>query len=121
MGVWFCLCVSLLFPSALWNHAQLRGGSDAERLMSTLAYGWVERCSDIDSCGPTSFQDNYSFVFYFRNYICFMNYYEQVEFLNDFFWFHRRWHYAYVYVFNSMRFYYHVHGDRFPILTARTP
>ena len=29
------------------NHAQIGGGSDADRLMSTLAYGWVERCSDI--------------------------------------------------------------------------
>ena len=33
------------------NHAQLEGGSAAERLMSTLAYGWVERCSDIAGCG----------------------------------------------------------------------
>ena len=57
------LCVSLLFPSGLWNHAQLEGGSDAERLMSTLAYGWVERCSNITSCGPTSLQDHYSCVF----------------------------------------------------------
>ena len=33
------------------NHAQLGGGNVAERLMSTLAYGWVERCSDIAGCG----------------------------------------------------------------------
>ena len=52
-------CVSLLFPSALWNHAQLEGGNDAERLMSTLAYGWVERCSGIASCGEASSQDKY--------------------------------------------------------------
>ena len=51
------------FPSALWNHAQLGGGSDAKRLMSTLAYGWVERCIDVASCGPTSFPDKYSYVF----------------------------------------------------------
>ena len=55
--VW--ICVSLLFPSALWIHAQIGGGIDAERLMSTLAYGWVERCSDITSCGEASPQDKY--------------------------------------------------------------
>ena len=33
------------------NHAQLGGGSVAERLMSTLAYGWVERYSDVAGCG----------------------------------------------------------------------
>ena len=32
------------------NHAQLGGGSVAERLMSTLAYGWVECCSDVAGC-----------------------------------------------------------------------
>ena len=47
--------------SALWNHAQLGGGSDAERLMSTLAYGWVERCKNIASCGEASCQDTYSY------------------------------------------------------------
>ena len=45
------LCVSLLFPYSLENHAQLKGGSAAERLRSTLAYGWVERCSDVAGCG----------------------------------------------------------------------
>ena len=38
------------------NHAQLEGASVAERLMSALAYGWVERCSDVASCGPTYFK-----------------------------------------------------------------
>ena len=33
------------------NHAQLVGGSVPERLRSTLAYGWVERCSDVAGCG----------------------------------------------------------------------
>ena len=33
------------------NHAQLRGGSVAEGLMSMLAYGWVEHCSDIAGFG----------------------------------------------------------------------
>ena len=74
MGIWFWLSVSMLFPSALWNHSHLMGGSDAERLMSTLAYGWVERCSDIASYGTTHLQDKYflclisSIVF-----ICLMN------------------------------------------------
>ena len=36
------LCVSLLVPYSLENHAQLKGGSIAERLRSTLAYDWVE-------------------------------------------------------------------------------
>ena len=53
------LCVILLFPSALWYHARLGDGDDAERLMSTLAYGWVERCSDIASCGEAPSQDKY--------------------------------------------------------------
>ena len=50
----------MMFPSALCNHAQLGGASDAERVRSTLAYGWVERCSDITSCGIAYFQDKYS-------------------------------------------------------------
>ena len=37
------LCVSLFDPYTLGNHAQLDGGSVADGLMSTLAYGWVER------------------------------------------------------------------------------
>ena len=40
-----------MFPYSLENHAQLGGGSVAERLKSTLAYGWVERCSDVAGCG----------------------------------------------------------------------
>ena len=43
---WLCIVVYpwlyvslLVFPYSLWNHAQLGGGSDAEILMSTLAYG----------------------------------------------------------------------------------
>ena len=36
------------------NHAQLRSGSAAESLMSTLTYGWVDRFSDIVGYG-TSF------------------------------------------------------------------
>ena len=45
------------------NHAQLGGGSDVERLMNTLAYGWVERCSDIASCGENFFSKISIFVF----------------------------------------------------------
>ena len=41
------------------NHAQLEGGNAAERLMSALAYGWVERCSDVAGCGTNLFQDKY--------------------------------------------------------------
>ena len=67
VDVWFWLCVSLGFPSTLWNHAQLGGGSDAERLRSTLAYGWVERCSDVASCKSACFQDKYFPMFNFYN------------------------------------------------------
>ena len=61
-GCMVLLFVSLLFPSSLWNHAQLGGCSDAERLMSTLAYGWVERFNDVASCGKYSSSDKYSYV-----------------------------------------------------------
>ena len=57
------LGVSLFFHCALWNHAELRGDSDSKRLMSTLAYGWVEHCNNVASCGLTSFPDKYSCVF----------------------------------------------------------
>ena len=63
------------------NHAQLGGGSDAERVRSTLAYGWVERCSDIASCREASSQDKYSCIQLF-NCICFVNYHEHVKCLN---------------------------------------
>ena len=42
--------MSLLVSFSLGNHAQLGGGGVAERLRSTLAHGWVERCSDIAGC-----------------------------------------------------------------------
>ena len=48
------LCVSLLDPYTLGNHAQLEGGSVAEILMSTLAYGCVEGCIDVAGCGVIS-------------------------------------------------------------------
>ena len=56
--------MTLLFPSSLWNHAQLGGGSGVERLNNTLADSWVECCSDVTSYEAASFQDKYSFVFY---------------------------------------------------------
>ena len=40
------------------NHAQLEGGSVAERLMSTLTYGWVEHYSDIAGCGMRYYKIN---------------------------------------------------------------
>ena len=58
------------------------GGSVAERLMSTLAYGWVERCSNVASCGTNLFEDKYFLLFNVYNYICLINYYEHVECLN---------------------------------------
>ena len=54
--MYLCVCVILLVPYSLENHAQLRGGSVAERLRSTLAYGWVECCSDIAGCGTSSYK-----------------------------------------------------------------
>ena len=57
------LRVSLCSLVPCGNHAQLGGGSGAEILMSTLAYGWVEHCSDIASCGEASSQDKYFLVF----------------------------------------------------------
>ena len=48
------LCVILLVPYSLGNHAELGGGSVAERLRSTATYGWLERCSDIAGCRMNS-------------------------------------------------------------------
>ena len=50
------------------NHAQLMGGNDAERLRSTLAYGWVERCNEIVSFGEPSFEDKYLLYQYLHLY-----------------------------------------------------
>ena len=52
----------LLIP---WgNHAQLGGGTVAEILKSTLAYGWEEHCSDIASCRTSSVHDKCSCLCY---------------------------------------------------------
>ena len=62
------------------NYAQLGGGSDAERSMSTLAYGWVERCSGIAGCGKLhskiSIPCNYP-----CNCIVYMNYDEHAPYV----------------------------------------
>ena len=50
------LCVILLDPYTLGNHAQLGGGNVAKILMSMLAYGLVELCSDMAGCGTSSYQ-----------------------------------------------------------------
>ena len=67
--MYLVMCVSLLFLISLWNHAPLGGGSDAESLTSTLAYGWVEHCSGVASCGTTQSQDKYLLLFLFT-YLC---------------------------------------------------
>ena len=87
-GYWFdcgclaLLCVSLctLFPYE--NHAQLEDGSDAKRVRSTLAYGWVERCNNIASCGEASLEDKYLCVNLCIR-ICLMKYDEHVNVLNE--------------------------------------
>ena len=48
------LCVSMCPLVPYGNHAQLGGGSDAERLRSMLAYVWVEHCSDVAGCRMNS-------------------------------------------------------------------
>ena len=63
------------------------GGNVAEGLMSTLAYGWVERCSDIAGCGTSSVQDKCSFLhncsqLYFLHCNCLMECDEHVAVLN---------------------------------------
>ena len=73
------LCVSLFVPFFLENHAQLRGGSVAKRLRSTLAYGWVEHCSDVAGCRTSSYK--ISNIVYFTSAILFIvdDYDEHVE------------------------------------------
>ena len=73
------LCVSLLVPYSLGNHAQLGGGSIVESFRSMLAYGWVERCSDVAGFGTSSY--NISNFVYFTSAILFTvsDYDEHVE------------------------------------------
>ena len=59
----------LVFLIPWGNHAQLEHGSVAERSKSTFAYGWVERCSNIDGCTTSFSKDKYSCLFKFCNCI----------------------------------------------------
>ena len=94
----------------------LGGGSDAERLMSTLAYGWVERCNDVASCRKASSSDKYSCAFNLYNCICFINYYEHDEclnVLNKMYLISLYLHVLYICIcFYSNAFYVCVHGAR---------
>ena len=74
----------LLFLNPWGNHSLLGGGSAIERLMSTLAYGWVERCSDIAGCGM-SFASKISILVFKCLYLhLIMNYNEHVNEWNGF-------------------------------------
>ena len=73
------MCKPANDPYPWRNHAQLGGGSVAERLMSTLAYVWVERCSDVVGCGIIHQKISNLGCFVFAIYIyCIMNYDEHV-------------------------------------------
>ena len=76
-----CQCVILLVHYSSWNHAQIKGGSVAERLKSMRAYGWVECCSDVAGCGASSsLKDKYSWLSHLCSYIYyFMRNDEHVE------------------------------------------
>ena len=84
MLAWLCfeypwVCVSSFVPYSLGNHAQLGGGTIAERFRSMLAYGWVEHCSDVAGCGMSSYK--ISNLVYFTSAILFTvnDYDEHVE------------------------------------------
>ena len=73
-----------MFLISCGNHAQLEGGRFAERLMSTLVYGWVERCSNIAGCG-VSFASKISILVFKSLYLHLsMNYNEHVNEWNGF-------------------------------------
>ena len=85
------------------NHAHIVGGSVAKILMSTLDYGWVERCSDVASCGTSFFQDKYFLCVIFVIVFCLMNCDEHVECFDECIFFLYILHvYASVYVLSSM-------------------
>ena len=71
MWVWLIVYLgyveAYIDPYSLRNHAQLGGGSVAERLMSTMAYGWVEHCSDVAGCGVNSSSKDKC---YWLHYLC---------------------------------------------------
>ena len=70
-GCMVLLCVNLCSLVPCGNHAHLEGGSGAERLRSTSAYGWVKRCKKIATCGEASSQDKFLLCIYLCNCICF--------------------------------------------------
>ena len=49
MSPW--LCISLQWTLILEESCPARGWQRCWELMSKLAYGWVERCSDVAGCG----------------------------------------------------------------------
>ena len=61
---WLCMSI-LVFPYSRSKSCLEGGGSVVERLRSTQAYGWVEHCSDIASCGTSSIQDKCSSLCYY--------------------------------------------------------
>ena len=69
-------------------HAQIGGGSDAEILMSALAYAWVECCSDISGCRTSFFQEKYFLCVISATISCLMNCDEHVECFDECIYFH---------------------------------
>ena len=70
------------------NHAQLGGGSDAEILMSTLTYGWVEHCSEVAGCRTSFFQDKYFLCLISAIVFCLMTRDEHFECFDECICFH---------------------------------
>ena len=87
------------------NHAQFVGGSAAERLMSALAYGWVEHCNDVAGCETRLFQDKYFLCVISATVFCLMNCDENIEFFDEYICFrYMLIIYASVYVFKFNAF-----------------
>ena len=76
-----------MFLIPIGNHSQLEGGSVVERLRSTLAYGLVERYSDVAGCGTSFLQDKYFLCAISATVSCLMNCDEQVECFDEFIYF----------------------------------
>ena len=81
-----------------------RGGSASERLMSTLAYGWVECCSDVASCGSASFKISILVLNLCKLLVLWIKR-NMMNVLNECFCFRCRMHYASVYIFIFNAFY----------------
>ena len=81
--LWCCypwLCVSLLVPYSLGSHSRLGGDSVVERFKITWAYGWVEHCSDVASCGvKSSSKISVVPISSLQLIYCFINYDEHVK------------------------------------------